>query len=598
MLNIAWRASPTYFSLVLLGTILLGIVPPASAWMTKLVLDYVVDSVVSAGAISRFALFSVLVAYLCTMMVAKLVPILGGYWNSQLGRKLNLAVQRTMYGKLNKLPGLRHFEDQAFHDTMEVAGQGVNQAPRRALESIGSGAQGLITFLSFLGIVLTFSPLLAGAIIVSLVPQWWLEVEFGRRRLALLQAMSSNQRLSYSYGWLLSSAYSAKEVRAFGIGAHLLNRFIDLTTAIYAGQRNHELFVANRMALLSALSLAVAGATVVVVVTQASRGEVSIGDMTLFIAAVGGLGAGLTSVVHAFAGLDESMLFYDQYGKLLALPPDIEMAVAPVPVPTLTDCVEFRGVSFAYAEEAPPVLVDFSLVIPHGKCVALVGENGAGKSTIVKLLTRMYDPQAGGIYWNGREIREFDVDEFRCRLSVLFQDFLRYDMTVADNIAVGNIRCRPLIDTITAAAKRAGIHGAITNLERGYDTMLGRSFVSSMQSHTADLSGGQWQKIALARAYMRSADLLVLDEPTSSLDAKSEHRLFNDLVRLSRGRTSLVISHRFGTIRMADLVAVLEQGRVVEYGTHDSLIALGGRYSKLVAAHARSLRKKADPFEL
>jgi ATP-binding cassette subfamily B protein len=317
--------------------------------------------------------------------------------------------------------------------------------------------------------------------------------------------------------------------------------------------------------------------------------------VTLYTAAVASVQGALSGIVYAFGNIHESALFFSRYTELMALPQPITIPAEPQPAAPLRDALELRGVSFRYSANHPWVLKNVSLTIPAGSCLALVGLNGAGKTTLVKLLTRMYDPTEGQILWDGVDLREFDPAELRGRMGAIFQDFVHYDLTAYENIALGDVSLLPSPTRrwaggeVELAAQKAGIHKAITALPHGYDTVLSRWLAEEGQG--ADLSGGEWQKLALARLFVReSASLLILDEPTAALDAQAEYDVYSRFVDLVAGRTSLLISHRFSTVRMADAIAVLEDGRIVEYGSHAELIARGETYARLYNMQAERYR--------
>lgn len=275
----------------------------------------------------------------------------------------------------------------------------------------------------------------------------------------------------------------------------------------------------------------------------------------------------------------------------MELPQPIVLSPSPRPTPPLNSSIDVQDVSFSYRENQPWVLRDFSLSIPYGKCLALVGLNGAGKTTLVKLLTRMYDPCSGNILWNGIDIRDLDLVTLRGRIGAIFQDFVHFDLTAFENIAFGNVSAlnndsaRAAQEAVRRAAAKAGVHEIIQSLPHGYDTTLSRWLVDDGEQGV-DLSGGEWQKIALARLFMRDADFLILDEPTAALDAKAESEIYHQFRELIKGKTCMLISHRFSSIRMADVIAVLDGGRIVEYGSHEELMKNNGKYSRLYQMQA------------
>jgi len=318
---------------------------------------------------------------------------------------------------------------------------------------------------------------------------------------------------------------------------------------------------------------------------MAAEQLLSVGDVVIVVAAVASVAGSLTGFFGAFAGVEESTLFFAKAQGVMGRPETIHISPAPVPVTPIQKGIEIADVSFRYDSDLPWLLKGVSFEIPSGKCVALVGANGAGKSTLVKLLLRMYDPEQGAILWDDQDIRRFAIEELRARIGVVFQDFVRFDMSVRDNIGIGNVEYMFDRQRIEAAARAAGIHTMITSLPNGYETFLSRMVVPDERTRGTDISGGQWQKLALARMYLRDGDFLILDEPTASMDVQSEAKLFQEFMRIKQNKTTLVITHRLSTSRMADYVAVLADGRIAEYGSHEDLLAAGGYYSQMYATH-------------
>lgn len=311
--------------------------------------------------------------------------------------------------------------------------------------------------------------------------------------------------------------------------------------------------------------------------------------MTLYTSAVASVQGTLSGMISGLTRLNENALFFRQYTDLLALPQQLQIARVPRAVPELTEGITLRDVSFRYSEQHPWVLRHVDLFLPTGKCLALAGLNGAGKTTLVKLLTRMYNPTEGQILWDGIDFREFAPSELRQHIGTIFQDFAHYDLSVQHNIGLGEVSRIEDISAVHRAASDAGIHQRILALREGYQSILSR-WLAETESAGVDFSGGEWQKIALARMFMREADVLMLDEPTAALDAQAEYELYLHLRKLMQGRTCLLITHRFSTIRMADYVAVLEKGSIVEYGPHDELVERDGVYTKLYAMQAASYK--------
>ena len=326
--------------------------------------------------------------------------------------------------------------------------------------------------------------------------------------------------------------------------------------------------------------------TFLYVALQAIARRLTLGDLTLYTQSVSSVQSSFQSILESFSSLYEGGLYLNNLFDFLDYQPTIRNRPDAVPLPrALESGIEFRCVSFTYPGKSVPALREVSFTLALDETIALVGRNGAGKTTIVKLLTRLYDPDAGEIFLNGRDIREYELDSLRAAVGVIFQDYVTYFFTAAENIGVGRIDVMEDRGRIEDAAGKSGAAGVIEKLSDGYETMLGRWFNEGVQ-----LSGGEWQKVALARAFMRDADVLILDEPTASLDARAEYEVFAQMQALTQGKMALFISHRFSTVRLADRILVLEDGDIKENGTHEELLALKGIYAELFELQAAAYR--------
>jgi ATP-binding cassette, subfamily B, bacterial len=349
-----------------------------------------------------------------------------------------------------------------------------------------------------------------------------------------------------------------------------------------------ELWVQAGLGLLAAL---VSGGGLLWAVVAAQRGALTVGDITIFVAAIAGVQGALTSLANQIALSHHALLMFGHYTAVVDAEPDLPVADDPRPLSPLAQGIELRDVWFRYSDEHPWVLSGVNLHIPQGTALALVGLNGAGKSTLVKLLCRFYDPTRGAILWDGVDIRDVDVADLRQRIGAVFQDYMHYDMTAAENIALGDLDAFDDRERIQSAAERAGIHEKLAELPHGYDTLLTRMFFMEADKDNPEtgvvLSGGQWQRLALARAFLRDRrDLMILDEPSAGLDAEAEHEIHSSLKQHRGGQTSLLISHRLGAVRDADQIVVLSEGRLVEQGDHAGLMAAGGEYARLFSLQA------------
>lgn len=589
LLVMSWHVQPLFLIALLFIQLLQGFTPLATAWVMKMLFDLLARSLLSH--VSAFLIQSLItlciaqgVIIICTQL---LVPA-NQYFYSELGRRLTLHIKSTAYKKVNSFAGLAYFEDSNFHDTFQVVITNTQLAPQDALNILSYLSQGFITLASFLGILLALSPLLTGIVILAAIPQYYVQNRYNHQRFSMTMSNSPKERQSAYYSQILTWADFAKEVRLFNLGDYFLHNFIKITRAINRDQRIQQQRELRGQLVLSLLSSGVTIGTFLVVVIQAFTGHLSFGDIVLYTSAVSSVQNALVLISYAFARMHNSFLFFTQYNKLLNLEEPLNISCSPRRVPPLTAGITLRDISFRYSEQHPWILRHVNVFLPANQCLALVGLNGAGKTTLVKLLARFYDPTEGQILWNDIDIREFDPQEFRQHISTIFQDFVRYDLSVQENIGLGNLSQIDQLPSVKEAALKAGIHERVETLPQSYQTILSLRLAQKQQG--IDLSGGEWQKLALARMFMREADVLILDEPTAVLDAQAEYELYQHFKALMHGKTSLLISHRLSSVRMADHIAVLEDGHLIEFGTHEELLTQVGIYKKLYSMQAESYR--------
>ncbi|SCG59617.1 ATP-binding cassette, subfamily B [Micromonospora echinaurantiaca] len=591
--GLTWRAAPGGTFADLLLAVVGGLAPVLVAALTKLVLDKLTTG---RGPAVPLAVLGVGLAVVAATSV--LLPHLRRYVEAERTRAVSRLVRAHLYAAVQRLGGLARLEDPAFQDRLQAAQQTGHLGPVQLTGSALAGVQSVIVAVGFLGVLLVLSPVVGLLVLVAALPTLWMQLRLNRARAAMILHLEHFQRRDLFFAQLLVGLPAAKEVRLFGLGRFFGDRMLDELRGMHRVEQRLDRREVRAQALLGLLGAGVAGAGVVYVVTRAAAGGLTPGDVAVYLAAVPGVQGALGSLVGQLGAIHQALLLFDHYDEVIRAEPDLPVPAAPRPVPPLRRGIELRDVWFRYSPEHPWVLRGVDLVLPAGSTTALVGLNGAGKSTLVKLLCRFYDPQRGSISWDGVDLREFDPAALRERLGAVFQDFMPYDLSAGENIAVGDLAARDDRARLRAAARHAGIDDALTALPRGYDTLLTRIFFDGPDRDDPRagvvLSGGQWQRIALARGFLRAdRDLLVLDEPSSGLDAEAEHDLHARLRRLRAGRTSLLISHRLNAVRDADSIVVLADGRIAEHGGHDELLAAGGGYARLFTLQARGYREQS-----
>jgi ATP-binding cassette, subfamily B, bacterial len=583
VLKIMWDSGPGVVVFGVVSRVFSSLLPVALLWITKLIIDNIVHAVTTHQPVRHGFWWLVVGEFSLAVLNSILIRTID-YSDSLLADKYTRYVSIRVMNHAASLD-LIAYEDPVFYDRLERARV---QATDRLvmIQAIGRLVQQAITTITLSVSIMLFSPWLMLLLIAGVVPAFLGESHFAflgyeknfrqtpvRRQLDYLRILGGSKE-------------AAKELKLFGLRNFLRDRFTKLSDDIY-----EENVALSRRKLIAGGALSTIGtmgyySAYVFVIWRTVEGVLSIGSLTFLAGAIQQASSNIEQIFSTLAAIGDQALFLTDLLAFFEMKPTIRSKPNALPIPRpIRHGIEFRDVSFSYPGNSRLVLDQINFTLHTGERLALIGENGQGKTTIVKLITRLYDPTGGAILLDGIDLREYELDDLHREIGVIFQDFMRYEMTARENIAVGRIEELKNTELIKNAADKSMAHQTIARLPLGYDQMLGRRFESGV-----DLSGGEWQKVALARAYLRDAQLLILDEPTASLDARSEFEVFHRFSELTAGKMALFISHRFSTVRSADRILVIENGKITEEGTHDELASLGGRYAEMFEMQASSYR--------
>lgn len=583
VLRIVWQSGPLVVSLGLVFRLISSLIPLAALWITKLIIDGIVYAVSSHQPVQPLLWWLVAAEF----AIAIFGSILGrtiDYLDALLADKYTRHISIQVMKHAAELD-LMAYEDPVFYDRLERARV---QATDRLgmIQSIGRLVQQVITAASLSVSILLFSPWLLLLLIAGILPAFLGESHFAFLGYAKNFRQTPVRRELDYLRVLGGSREAAKELKLFGLKDFLIGRFTRLSDQIY--RENVDL---ARRRLIAGSFLSVIGtagyySAYVYVIWRTVTGSLTIGTLTFLTGAIVQASGNIQQIFSSLSSIADQALFLTDLLAFFEMQPTIRSKPHALPAPRpIVRGFEFRNVSFRYPGSSRLVLNSLDFHLRAGERVALIGKNGEGKTTLVKLMTRLYDPVEGQVLLDGVDLREYNLEDLYREIGVIFQDFMRYEMTARENIAVGRIDEINNLPLLKTAADKSMADEVIERLPRDYEQMLGRRFESGV-----DLSGGEWQKIALARAYLRDAQVLILDEPTAALDARSEFEVFQRFAELTAGKSALFISHRFSTVRMADRIVVLENGRIAEDGNHEKLLNLGGRYAEMFEMQAASYR--------
>jgi ATP-binding cassette subfamily B protein len=592
--RLIWATSPALTISTLGLRLVRALVPIATLYIGKLIIDEAVRLVAAGMAFEALGdawhsgqldtLMWLLLIELGLAIGSDLLGRLTSYGDSLLSELFTNAISVRLMEHAATLD-LEDFEDPDLQDKLDRARR-QTMGRMNLMSQLFGQVQDTITVISFAIGLLVYAPWLMVLLAVALIPAFVGEAHFNALGYSLNFAWTPERRQLEYVRQMGASVETAKEVKIFNLHRYLIARYRTLADGFYRANRA----LARRRALwgsaLSALGTLGYYVAYAYIAWRTVRGDFTIGDLTFLAGSFRRLRQLLEGLLVGFSQVAGQALYLDDLFSFFAIEPEIVSPADPLPVPCpIQRGFVFENVGFRYPDAAKWALRGLNFELHAGEVLALVGENGAGKTTLVKLLARLYDPDEGRILLDGRDLRDYDLDQLRANIGVIFQDFVRYHLTVGENIGVGQIDAMDDDARIQEAARRAMAEPLIAGLPGGYEQLIGRRFKTGV-----DLSGGQWQKIAIARAYMRDAQVMILDEPTAALDARSEFEVFQRFKELSSDKTAVLISHRFSSVRMADRILVLEHGQLEASGTHDELLAQGGRYAELFELQAAGYR--------
>ncbi|MBC6418416.1 MAG: ABC transporter ATP-binding protein [Prochloron sp. SP5CPC1] len=591
-LRLVWGAAPNWTAARLILLLTQGLLPIASLYLTKLIIDGISTSFPTANTANINNPITTFQELIPLLLLAGAIALLGMMLtsltevvNTAQSEKVTNFMQDLLHGKSIEVD-LEYYENPQYHDTLQRAQHEASFRPNRILTLLAEVLQNGIALVALTGLLFSLYWGVAAVLFVATLPRAFVRVKYARVLYQWQRKRTALQRQARYLSLLLTGEMFAKEVRLFDLGALFRSRFRNLQEKIY----QERLAIATKQAIINFSTQVLGGGFLLAasgyIVYQAVQGAITLGDLALYYQAMQRGQSSLKQFLTSLSGLYENNLFLKNLYEFLELKPKVlEPKNTRVLPQVLRRGIVFDRVSFHYPNTQRQALHEINLRVAPGETIALVGENGSGKTTLIKLLCRLYDPTAGNIYLEGVNLRDFSVSDLRRQISIIFQDYAKYHFSAQDNIGLGNLDLLPSLKEIEAAARRSGADALIRQLPQGYETILGKLFEQG-----EELSIGQWQKIALARAFLRSSQIIVLDEPTSAMDPKAEYEVFQQFRQLIQNTAAILISHRMSTVRIADRIYVMEQGRIVEWGTHSELIEKGDIYAQMFETQAGNYR--------
>ncbi|AFZ34359.1 Xenobiotic-transporting ATPase [Stanieria cyanosphaera PCC 7437] len=585
-LGLVWQSSPGWTIARIILVSIQGILPLAAIYLAKLIIDTVTSNLRAANPSAAFdqILPLLIIAGIVTIIIS-LCQSLTELVNTAHSQKVTDYMQGIIHAKSIEAD-LEYYENAKYHDALQRAQQEAPYRPPQILNRLAEAGQNGISLVAMIGLLLSLHWGIIGILLVAAIPAVLVRMKYSRVMYYWQRRRTQLERQSMYLGWMITADQYAKEIRLFDLGSWFSKEYLKIRNKLY----QERLSIATKRSIAYFLAQATAGIFVfgvfAFIIYQTIQGILLLGDLVLYYQALQRGQQNLKALLTSLSGLYEDNLFLANLYEFLDLKPKIVEPEYPKLLPQpITKGIIFDNVSFQYTDSARQALKNINLTIKPGETIALVGENGSGKTTLIKLLCRLYDPTSGNITIDGVDLRDFKIADLRKQIGVIFQDYAKYHFTAAENIRLGNIDILPGDHQIRSAACRSGADDVIQRLPQKYDTILGKLFAQG-----EELSIGQWQKVALARAFLRDSQVIVLDEPTSAMDPKAEYEVFSRFRELIKDQAAILITHRLSTVRMADRIYVMEQGSIVESGTHSELIKQQGKYAYLFETQAQNYR--------
>jgi ATP-binding cassette subfamily B protein len=585
IIKLIWSEKKGTSTLLCMLNVFQGLIPISTLWISKLIIDSIIEGI---GG-NKLALSRIIIFLSIQLFIYILSNITGSYITviqALLGDLISNTINEKVIEKSISLD-LDHYENPVYYDMLSRAQREASNKPLTIINQIFDLVKNTITVCSLIAVLFHLHWIVVIILIITSIPQSIAQQKYARKGYSIIYHQTQDTRKMFYINQLLTSFASFKEIKLFDLGQYLLDKYRNLFKNIF--KQNKQLIIKKNITLflLSLISIINYIGVYSYIIMLTLNKIISLGDLTLYSNSFSQIQVRFGGIVSIYSSLYENNLFINNLFDFLSLKSNISLPISiEFPSTEIKEGIVFKGVSFRYPKTEKYVLKDLNMKLYPNESISIVGDNGAGKTTIVKLLSRLYDPESGEILLDGINIKLFDPQKYRELFGVIFQDYSQYYLPAYENIGLGCLKEIENISKIREAASKSGVDRVIEKLPNGYNTILGKYFDEGEQ-----LSIGEWQKIAIARAFIRNSKILILDEPTASVDIKTEYEIFCRLKELTKNRMTILISHRFSTVRMTDRIFVLENGSIIEEGTHDNLIKMGGVYNKLFIMQAEKFKE-------